>query len=211
MNNRPLKLFGIAALVAQCLVTVACSSSSGGGGSGGGNGGLGGSTGGAGTTGGIVDPTNPGSCIVGMANPDFEAGGACAPDCQSVSCGRSCTLDCCVGCGIDQMGAKTCVCRAPGGPYANCSCLQPSFIPPGLQGGPCMPQGYSLAIVPETAPAGSISLRGMPCKATNIVCFTTDSTASSERGCICEADGMMHCGSVNHWFTNNGVQTAWMP
>ena len=38
MNNRPLKLLGIAALVVQCLITVACSSSGGASGSGGSNG-----------------------------------------------------------------------------------------------------------------------------------------------------------------------------
>ena len=27
----------------------------------------------------------------------------------------------------------------------------------------------------------------------------------SERGCICMADGLMHCGSVNHWFVNNNA------
>jgi hypothetical protein len=210
MNNRPLKLFGIAALVVQCLVTVACSSSSNSGGSGGSSGGLGGANGSAGTAGGVVDPNNPGSCIVGTPNPDINPGGACAADCQSVSCGKACTADCCVTCGIDQSGAKTCICRNPGGPYANCSCVQPSFIPTGLMGGPCVPQGYSTLTAPGTDPGGLI-IRGMPCKALNLVCFTMDSTASSERGCICEADGVMHCGSVNHWFTNNAVATSWQP
>jgi hypothetical protein len=51
----------------------------------------------------------------------------------------------------------------------------------------------------------------MRCKATNIVCFTADSTPTAERGCICLSDGFMHCGSVNHWFTNNGIPTEWMP
>jgi len=210
MNNRPLKLLGVAALVVQCLITVACSSGGSASGTGGSNGGgVGGSTGDGGFTN-IPDPNNPGSCIVGQPNPDFNAPGACAPDCQSVSCGKPCNLDCCVTCGIDQMGAKTCICRNPGGPYANCSCLQPPVIPAGLLGGPCMPQGYSTAAPPATDPT-AISIRGMPCKTTNTVCFTTDSTAQSERGCICMADHTMHCGSVNHWFTNNGTATAWQP
>jgi hypothetical protein len=51
----------------------------------------------------------------------------------------------------------------------------------------------------------------MPCRSANIVCFTAESTPTSERGCICMADGLMHCGSVNHWFVNDGVATAWMP
>jgi hypothetical protein len=216
MNNRPLKLLGIAALVAQCLVSMACSSGgtdtpTGTGGSTGVGTGTGGSTGGGGSAGGgVVDPANPGSCTFGMANPDFAPGGACAADCQSVSCGKPCMLDCCVTCGIDQAGSKTCICRNPGGAYANCSCLAPPFIPSGLQGGPCVPQGYSTAAPPATDPTG-ISIRAMPCKALNIVCFTMDSTGNSERGCICEADGFMHCGSVNHWFTNNLVPTTWQP
>jgi hypothetical protein len=152
-----------------------------------------------------------GSCTAAHVNPDFTPGGACATDCQSLSCGKPCTEDCCVSCGIDQSGAKRCSCPNPGGPYDNCSCLPPPFIPPGLLGGPCTPQGYSTPTVPVTAPAGSIALRGLPCRAANLVCFTADSTASAERGCICLADGLMHCGSVNHWFVNTGTPTAWMP
>lgn len=154
----------------------------------------------------------PGSCIPGRANPDSDPGGACAADCQTVSCGRTCSEDCCVTCGIDQTGSKFCACPNPcAGPYANCTCTPPAFIPAGLHGGPCSPQGYATLTVPLTAPSGSISLRGLPCRATNIVCFTADSTATAERGCICEADGIMHCGSVNHWFSNDGTQTEWMP
>jgi hypothetical protein len=211
MNNRPLKLVGIAALLVQCFITVACSSSGGGtSGTGGSNGGgLGGSNGGGGFTN-MPDPANPGSCLVGQSNPDYPAGGACASDCQSVSCGKACTVDCCVPCGIDASGAKTCICRNPGGPYANCSCIQPPTIPAGLQGGPCVPQGYSTMVAPLTDPTGLV-IRGMACKMTNLVCFTMDSTGSSERGCICMADGLMHCGSVNHWFTNNLTPTSWQP
>ena len=155
----------------------------------------------------VPDPNNPGSCIVGQANPDYNPGGACAPDCQSVSCGKACTVDCCVTCGIDQTGTKTCICRNPGGPYANCSCIQPPSIPAGLQGGPCVPAGYSTVDPPGTDPTG-ISIRGKPCTTANTVCFTLDSTANSERGCICQG-GTMHCGSVNHWFNNNGTTTNW--
>jgi hypothetical protein len=56
-----------------------------------------------------------------------------------------------------------------------------------------------------------MSLRGVPCKQVNLVCFTSDSVSTSERGCICEADMTLHCGSVNHWFTNNGVPTDYAP
>ncbi len=166
-----------------------------------------GGTGVGGITGGIY----PGSCIVGHDNPDVAPGGACASDCQSVSCGRICTEDCCVTCGIDALGTKFCACPTPGLTYTNCTCAPPAGFPLGLQGGPCSPQGYASAVVPLTAPAGSISLRGLPCRAPNLVCFTAESTAASERGCICLADGVMHCGSVSHWWVNNNVPTQWQP
>jgi len=167
-------------------------------------------TGGTGV-GGAISGNSPGSCIPNHVNPDVQPGGACASDCQSVSCGRPCTEDCCVTCGIDALGARTCTCLEPGLPYSNCTCAPPANIPPGLQGGPCSPQGYASTTPPPTAPPGTFSLRGMPCRALNLVCFTSESTSTSERGCICMADGLMHCGSVNHWFANDGVTTAWMP
>jgi hypothetical protein len=60
-------------------------------------------------------------------------------------------------------------------------------------------------MVPANAPAGAISLKGLPCNIMNAVCFTQESTGASERGCICMADHTMHCGSVNHWFTNSNA------
>ncbi len=179
------------------------------GGAGMGGRGMGGSGAGGAGVGGAVG--NLGSCIPNHINPDVAPGGACASDCQSVSCGRVCTEDCCVTCGIDLLGLRTCTCPTPGLPYSNCNCAPPAAFPFGLQGGPCSPQGYASTMVPPGAPAGSISLRGLPCRALNLVCFTLESTPTSERGCICMADGVMHCGSVNHWFVNDAVPTAWMP
>lgn len=148
-----------------------------------------------------------GSCN-GQPNPDTVApiDAGVPPTCSltaSVSSSLPCTTDCCVVCGIDLAGVKTCTCPLPGQPYSNCACLPPVNFPSGLTGGSCSPQGYSGA-VPGTAPAGSISLEGVPCTRINNVCFTAESTPSSERGCICLRDGTMHCGPVNHWFTNDG-------
>jgi hypothetical protein len=220
MNNRPLKLFGITALVAGFLVSAACSSTSNTGT--GGNGGAGSGTGGMGVVGGMGgDVNNPGTCTTGVPNPDYtNPNGACAPDCQSVSCSqtmnRPCTLDCCVTCGIDQWGSKQCTCPNPGGPYNNCSCPAPSFITAGLHGGTCTPVGSSL---PSTQVTNS--LRFVPCSTANLVCFTMDSNPSSERGCVCRDDGIgnggagnglfLHCGSVNHWFINDGTTTVYTP
>jgi hypothetical protein len=221
-KQQALKILAVA-LMAQGLIVLGCSSSTPSEGTGGTTGGSVGGAPGGGTGGGmgcgmagpIPDPGNPGSCICGSANPDSAPGGACASDCQSVSCGKICNAPCCVPCGIDAAGAKVCTCTNPGvGPYTNCTCSPSADIPPNLHGGLCSPQGYSTATVPATAPAGSISLRGMPCKVTSplTVCFTADSNPSSERGCICKADGMMHCNSVNHWFINDlSLATPWMP
>jgi hypothetical protein len=221
MNNQLRTLprtLGVAALLAQSLVFFACSSSSpdsgtggqtgasqGGatGSQGGSSGGLGGDTGGAGSSG--MCAQFPGSCTCTGANPDSVTGGACADGCQSVSCGLPCMQDCCVPCGLDSAGTKTCTCTMPGLAYTNCSCLPPTGFPAGLTGGACSPQGYAATTPPATAPAGSISLKGVPCTKLNTVCFTADSTAASERGCICMSDNTMHCGSVNHWFTNSGA------
>ena len=185
---------------------------SGAGGSGAGGAGMGGTgmggTGVGGTMGGF---TSPGLCILNHVNPDTATGGACTAQCESAACVTPCTEDCCVTCGIDAIGARICLCPVPGLPYSNCTCAPPLGFPSGLQGGVCSPQGYAATVPPATAPAGVISLKGAPCRAPNIVCFTAESTAASQRGCICMADGVMHCGSVNHWFTDNGVPTMWMP
>ena len=215
MTNQ-LRTFGVAALLVQSLVFFACSSASTATGTGGSTGvvtgtgggtssGTGGSSGTAGATGGMVCAAHPGSCTCAADNPDSQAGGACASDCQSVSCGKPCTQDCCVTCGIDAAGTKTCLCPMPGQPFSNCTCAPPAGFPTGLMGGACSPQGYAATTPPATAPAGSISLKGAACNITNAVCFTAESTPSSERGCICMADGIMHCGSVNHWFTNSNA------
>jgi len=130
---------------------------------------------------------------------------------------RNCTLDCCVTCGIDQWGAKLCTCPNPGQPYTNCTCPVPlDKITATLHGGNCIPAGDSR---PTTQVPNS--LRGVACKATNLVCFTSDSNPSSERGCVCLDDGIgnygmgnglfLHCGSVNHWFLNDGVDTDYRP
>jgi len=214
MTNQ-LRTFGVAALLAQSLVFFACSSASTATGTGGstgvGTGAGGAATGAGGSTssgmGGSAAPTSlctahPGSCDCLADNPDSVAGGACASDCQSVSCGKICTQNCCVSCGIDATGIKTCTCTMPGQPFTNCTCAPPPTFPTGLTGGLCSPQGYAAT----TPPAGATlpSLKGAPCTMENAVCFTQESTPSSERGCICMG-GTMHCGSVNHWFTNNGA------
>ena len=210
MKNHPLKTYGVAALIAQSLVVFACSSAApaGAGGAAGTTTGQGGNVGGF-AGGGGTGVTFPGSCTPGVMNPDYnvppDGTGACAPNCQSVGCGLPCTMDCCVPCGIDAAGTKFCSCVTPQSPYTNCTCAPPPTFPAGLLGGACSPQGYAATTPPLTAPTGSISLKGIACTKINTVCFTAESTAASERGCICMSDGVMHCGSVNKWFTNSNA------
>jgi hypothetical protein len=163
--------------------------------------GLGGS-GGAGSGGAGGYP--PGSCD-GQPNPDAVETGACTQLTASVTAGLPCTKDCCLPCGIELTGTKTCFCPTPGFPYSNCFCAPPANFPVGLIGGACSPQGFALATPPITAPPGAISLVGVPCTKINVVCFTAESTPAAERGCICLRDGHMHCGSVNHWFANDNA------
>jgi hypothetical protein len=218
MTNQ-LKTLGIAALLAQSLVFFACSSSSPATGSGGSTGSGGDATAGAsGTTGAGGGPVMMGLCAQNLGtcpaddctkvNPDTATGGACTDGCESSSCTTPCSQACCVPCGIDAAGIKTCTCMTPGLAFNNCTCSPPTGFPTGLTGGTCMPQGYAATMVPATAPAGSISLKGVPCTVANAVCFTAESTASSGRGCICQG-GIMHCGSVNKWFTQIPGTTAY--
>ncbi len=218
MNNQlrnPSRTLGVAALLAQSLVFFACSSSSPATGTGGTTGSVGGTTGSVGGGGGASVggggaggpcTTFPGSCTCAGPNPDTADGGACTSTCESSSCVTACTQDCCVPCGIDSAGNKTCTCMTPGLPFNNCTCLPPAGFPAGLTGGTCLPQGYAAT----TAPAGAISLKGMPCNILNAVCFTTESTPTSGRGCICMSDNTLHCGSVNKWFTQVAGTTAYM-
>jgi hypothetical protein len=213
---------GMAWLTAGALVVLSCSSvalpDSGAGGARGASTGAGGmrsSMGGSPIFG--AGSYTPGSCIQGQQNPDFNTGGACAPECQTVSCGRICTQDCCISCGIDATGSKICLCPDPSiRSFSTCTCSPPPGFPWGLHGGSCSPQGFASVAIPPGAPDGSMSLKGQPCKPT-IVCFTADSLPTSERGCICQDDGdgtgaVMHCGAVNHWFVNDGSpETVWTP
>jgi hypothetical protein len=186
-------------ILAGSLVLGGCSSSGGSTGTGGSTAaGSGGSTGGGtgGSSGGGTGG-GTGATLCDTATPNTDAN--CTSD--GSRSGNLCTRNCCLTCGIDQAGAKVCECG--GGVYTDCTCSPPVWIPPGLMGGPCMPQGSSSASAADT-------LRGKPCTRANAVCFTSDSTASSGRGCICKADDMtMHCGSTNNWFAMTTTPTPY--
>jgi hypothetical protein len=103
------------------------------------------------------------------------------------------------------LGTSICLCDVAAGAYSSCTCTPPAGFPTGLSGGTCSPQGYATKVPP---PDG-ISLKGIPCTKTNAVCFTADSTPTSQRGCICMGDGTMHCGSVHGWFTQIDGETTY--
>jgi hypothetical protein len=154
----------------------------------------------------IGQPTShTGSCVFPLDNPSSAVGVRCPTPSAPPS---ACTSDCCESCGIDATGTNRCVCDVATGTYSSCTCTPPPGFPTGLSGGSCSPQGYAATIPPTGAPAGAMSLKGIPCTKNNAVCFTAESTVDSPRGCIC-LGGVMHCGSVHDWFTFSGGDTPY--
>jgi hypothetical protein len=124
--------------------------------------------------------------------------------------GAPCSVDCCIPCGINALGARLCTCTTD--TYARCTCTPPPSWPTGLHGGACEPQGLSTSRT--NTPPGEFSVRGQPCSQEWTVCLTSDGIASGGLGCIClkAADGTMtmNCGTVNSWFTyDQGVSTTY--
>ena len=145
-------------------------------------------------------------------NPDVTT--SCTP--TNAKAGAACTQDCCVGCGIDQLGQATCTCTSH--KYASCTCPRPAvWTALGgecgdsacfTEGGPCSPQGYASS---TGAPKGATVLDGQPCVMNGNVCFTAES--DGKHGCVCASDPsgdfVMRCGLVEGWFSNNGMQTTY--
>jgi hypothetical protein len=136
------------------------------------------------------------------------------PSCNSTLAKKNapCTVDCCIPCGIDALGARVCTC-APATGYSQCICNAPPGWPVPLHGGACNPQGLSTS--KTNTPVGMFSVRGQACSTQWTVCFTSDGIAAANLGCICLADPAtgaltMHCGTVNNWFTYDpGVTTTY--
>jgi hypothetical protein len=188
-------------VAAVCFTLAGCSS--------------GGSAKSTGTSEGGVDSGSPSSGVCpGGASPNPDVAISCTP--AKAQTGAACTQDCCVGCGIDQLGAATCTCS--GHKYTSCTCPQPaSWTALGgecgdsaclTEGGPCSPQGYASS---AGAPSGAAVLEGQPCVMNGNVCFTAES--DGKHGCVCASDPsgdfVMRCGLVEGWFTNNGTQTTY--
>ena len=173
-------------------------------GAGGGAGGSAGGAGGAAETGVCPGDKSP--------NPDVTSN--CTP--MNAKAGAACTQNCCVACGIDQVGQATCTCGSH--KYATCTCPRPAvWTALGGEcgdsacltvGGPCSPQGYASS---TGAPKGAIVLDGQPCVMNGNVCFTAES--DGKHGCVCASDPsgdfVMHCGLVEGWFSDNGMQTTY--
>ncbi len=190
---------------------------------------MAGATGGTSGTGGVLGGAAGKSGGAGAAGGHAGAGtGVCAGDtspnpdvatsCNSAGAkvGATCTQNCCVGCGIDSLGAETCTCTNK--KYATCTCPRPAtWTALGGEcgdsscmtvGGPCSPQGYASA---TGAPQGANILDGQDCVMNGNVCFTAE--AGGTHGCVCASlpsgDFVMRCGLVNGWFTNNGMPTTY--
>jgi hypothetical protein len=174
-------LLGTAALLAQLLVVVGCSSSDSN------NTGSGGTpvmtgTGGAAGTG--------GSTGSGGANSDAN--------CTSTNAktGMSCTVDCMIPCGFQALGTKVCTCI--GGVYSACPCPAPA----GWQGAATAPYCDT--------PDGTgltTAIKNTACMTEFQECIGKDQvTGTTPQGCACLNNPttnslQWYCGSTNRWFS----------
>jgi hypothetical protein len=133
------------------------------------------------------------------ANPDPR----CPPLNTDANCntsnarsGSSCTQDCLVTCGFQNMGLKTCTCA--GGSYSQCPCPRPDNYMGAETAPPCNTLG---------SPDGSAdALDDLPCETEWAQCIGNDVvTGNTPRGCAClrnivSNDLQWYCGSTNRWF-----------
>jgi len=151
-----------------------------GGGSGGSTGGTGSGSGGATVS--CAGPPSPDpNCTTSLAKTD-----------------ATCTVDCCVACGFNALGAKTCSCD--GTVFTACPCSPPA----GWQA-----SGTADACTTVIGNDGLVETNDeTPCDTEWEKCIAADPpSGTTPRGCVClpdpEAGGalMWSCGSTNKWFT----------
>jgi hypothetical protein len=165
------------------------------------------------TSAGAGGSASSGVCA-GQKNPNTDVATSC--NSANAKSGATCTQDCCISCGIADLGTQTCTCTQ--GKYSACACPIPDTWSTlgGIcgdsacltSGGPCAPQGYASA---AGAPAHANVLNGATCYQNGNVCFTAE--ADGKHGCLCAStasgDFVMECGLVNGWFTNTGMATEY--
>jgi hypothetical protein len=150
-------------------------------------------TGAGGTTGGSASGSGGGTAVCGGASsPD--------PNCTTslAKTDATCTVDCCVACGFNALGTKTCTCD--GTVFTACPCAPP----PDWQAG-----GTADACTSVIGNDGLVETNDeTPCTTEWEKCIAADPpSGTTPRGCVClpdpKAGGALRwsCGSTNKWFT----------
>lgn len=124
------------------------------------------------------------------------------PNCTSANAksDATCTKDCKIGCGFDQLGTKLCSCL--GGVYSQCPCPRPETYK-----GPETAKYCDDADFPSATETGLMEeMKGLPCETEWEQCIARDAPpGSTPRGCVCMLNlttnhPEWHCGSTNKWF-----------
>lgn len=112
----------------------------------------------------------------------------------------TCTVDCTIPCGFEQLGTKACSCV--GGVYAQCPCPRPAtYLGEGTAkycDDPHFPSATDTGLMQE--------MKGLPCDTEWEQCVARDvPPGSTPRGCVCMSNGLSGrlrwvCGSTNKWF-----------
>ena len=206
MTTRAQARTSFAALSVGLLLFAGCSSSAsapggdagGGGGAAGGGAGAGGGgepgTGGVEATGGLGGSIEMGSGGAGGAQM-CPADPAPDPSCTTAAAkmGAVCTKDCCIQCGFNGMGTKTCTCA--NGAYSMCPCMKPSTY-----------LGAPTAPTCDTPDGTTLTLKNTLCTTEWQECVGKDVVSgSTPQGCVCMSTPVTnvlqwYCGSTNKWF-----------
>jgi len=151
-------------------------------------------TGGADATGGQGGSIEAGNGGAGGAEV-CPADPAPDPSCTTAAAkmGALCTKDCCIQCGFNGMGTKTCSCS--GGAYTMCPCMKPTTYLGALTAPYC-----------DTPDGTTLTLKNTLCTTEWQECIGKDAvTGSTPQGCVCMSTPVTnvlqwYCGSTNKWF-----------
>ena len=124
------------------------------------------------------------------------------PSCTSANAksDATCTMDCKIGCGFDQLGTKLCSCV--GGVYSQCPCPRPDSYEGAETAKYCDDADF-----PSASETGLMEeMKGLPCDTHWEQCIARDiPPGSTPRGCVCMLNPITqelewYCGSTNKWF-----------
>lgn len=124
------------------------------------------------------------------------------PNCTTANAksDATCTKDCKIGCGFDQLGTKLCSCV--GGVYSQCPCPRPASYKGAEVAKYCDDPDF-----PSASETGLMQeMKGLPCETEWEQCVARDiPPGNTPRGCVCMLnpttnDLQWYCGSTNKWF-----------